>query len=108
MILSPQVFLILLLAVSKTSGSRSEQTTNELKSKKGVSDSEVVVAAAVPTEEKGQLPSFVREDAAMKIIDNNDDDDDDDDVDVGLGGVGVEGVEEDGRTLLQSNFLPDR
>nr|CDS19319.1 tyrosine protein kinase transmembrane receptor [Echinococcus granulosus] len=110
MTLFAQICLILLLAVNLTSyasDARSAQATNELKSKKTAASSEAVVAAAVLTEEKGQLPSFVREDAAMQIIDNNDDDDDDEDVDVGLGSVSVEGVGENGHNFLPSNFLPD-
>ncbi|VDK34537.1 unnamed protein product [Taenia asiatica] len=112
MILFPQVCLILLLAVNltfHTIDARSEQATNELNSKKAVVAPEAVVAAAGAAEEKGQLPSFVREDAAMAIIDNNDDDDDDDEgIDAGTEGVSVEGVGENGHNFLQGNFIPDR
>lgn len=107
MTLFPPICLITLLAVSLTShtiNARPEKPTNELNLKKAAVGSEAVVVA----EEKGNLPSFVREDAAVAIIDNNDDDEDDEDVDVGIGGVGVEEVGENGHNFLRGNFIPDR
>ena len=106
--LSLQYYLLLLLLMIQTlipcSGeTRSALIVDEMKSKKLVGVSESLRSGGGVG---GHLPSFVRDDAAMQIIDNEDDSDDE--VEIGLDeDVGsVKEVGGSGHDFLRSEFSP--